>query len=126
MGNPNVTCLSNNQWNGARPVCRYRRCFPWNDHGFANGVRQCTKRNIVGSRCQYYCNAGYMLEGSRQNHCVNHRDMETNGYWSTPVPKCVPVPILIIDPPTSPKIPEPVVLISEPEPVVDEEDLEAP
>uniref|UniRef100_H2ZE23 Sushi domain-containing protein n=1 Tax=Ciona savignyi TaxID=51511 RepID=H2ZE23_CIOSA len=62
------------------PECKPMVCLPTIQQP-ANGGYSCTSSNMVGSRCSFSCNEGYMLSGKRQLICG--RDQKWNGLTPT-------------------------------------------
>ncbi|KAL2301495.1 hypothetical protein Nmel_010881 [Mimus melanotis] len=82
-GPATLQCGSSGAWDGQQPSCAAVRCeaVPWPAEGSVS-CDHAPADLTSGSRCDFQCNEGYVLEGSASTECLPH------GQWSEPVPKC--------------------------------------
>ncbi|KAG9478161.1 sushi repeat-containing protein SRPX2 isoform X1 [Eleutherodactylus coqui] len=92
IGQNSVRCLQNRRWSGYAH-CRRIRCHVL--PAIPNGSYQCTASVYEGSRCDYTCSPGYLIEGDRNRVCME------DGLWSGGEPFCVDVDPPKIQCPTS-------------------------
>ncbi|XP_005049856.1 PREDICTED: E-selectin [Ficedula albicollis] len=82
-GPATLQCGSSGAWDRQQPSCAAVRCEAV--LGPAEGSVSCDHAPadlISGSRCDFQCSEGYVLEGSSSTECL------PQGQWSQPVPKC--------------------------------------
>ncbi|NXU87161.1 LYAM2 protein, partial [Xiphorhynchus elegans] len=80
-GPATLQCGSSGAWDRQQPSCAAVRCeaVSWPEEGFVT----CDPADLTsGSRCEFHCNEGYVLDGPSSTECT------AEGQWSEPVPKC--------------------------------------
>ncbi|XP_063046548.1 sushi repeat-containing protein SRPX2 [Engraulis encrasicolus] len=79
VGRYSVHCMDNRRWSGTG-YCRKIRChvLPVIQYG----TFHCSDSVMVDSRCEYYCNPGYRLEGDHARVC------QDDGSWTGGDPIC--------------------------------------
>ncbi|NXE90951.1 LYAM2 protein, partial [Menura novaehollandiae] len=82
-GPATLQCGSSGAWDKQQPTCAAVRCeaVPWPEEGFVTCDRAPADLTY-GSRCDFQCSEGYVLDGSSSIQCT------AQGRWSEPVPKC--------------------------------------
>ncbi|KAE8584633.1 hypothetical protein XENTR_v10021041 [Xenopus tropicalis] len=80
IGQNSVQCLSNRRWSGIGH-CRRIQCHVLPPIFY--GSYQCSAGVSEGSRCDYSCAPGYVVEGDRSRICME------DGQWSGGEPVCV-------------------------------------
>ncbi|NWY42342.1 LYAM2 protein, partial [Sylvia atricapilla] len=82
-GPATLQCGSSGAWDGQQPSCAAVRCeaVPRPAEGSVSCDRAPAELTS-GSRCDFQCSEGYVLEGSPSTECL------PQGLWSEPVPKC--------------------------------------
>ncbi|KAM4895953.1 E-selectin [Sylvia borin] len=82
-GPATLQCGSSGAWDGQQPTCAAVRCeaVPRPAEGSVSCDRAPAELTS-GSRCDFQCSEGYVLEGSPSTECL------PQGLWSEPVPKC--------------------------------------
>ncbi|ELU05207.1 hypothetical protein CAPTEDRAFT_227166 [Capitella teleta] len=82
LGKSNITCIENQVWSSASPVCMPVECpAPTN---ITNGV-VIAPDIIFMSRIQFSCHSNYRLVGEELGFCTS------NGTWSIDPPLCTPM-----------------------------------
>ena len=62
-------CLPSGKWSGDQPSCKVKTCRPMKPPN--NGYVSCTTRNYqVDTICEFGCNFGYRLLGSKKRMCL--------------------------------------------------------
>ncbi|XP_023787564.1 E-selectin isoform X2 [Cyanistes caeruleus] len=82
-GPATLQCGSSGAWDRQQPTCAAVRCEAVPRP--AEGSVSCDHAPAdltSGSRCDFQCSEGYVLEGSSSTECL------PQGHWSEPVPKC--------------------------------------
>ncbi|NXM76806.1 LYAM2 protein, partial [Serilophus lunatus] len=80
-GPATLQCGSSGAWDRQQPSCAAVRCeaVTWPEEGSVT----CDPAGFIyGSRCDFHCNEGYVLDGPSSIKCT------AQGQWSEPVPKC--------------------------------------
>ncbi|NXP59444.1 LYAM2 protein, partial [Chloropsis cyanopogon] len=82
-GPATLRCGSSGAWDRQQPTCAAVRCeaVPRPAEGSVSCDRAPAELTS-GSRCDFQCSEGYVLEGSSSTECT------AQGQWSEPVPKC--------------------------------------
>ncbi|NXY04063.1 LYAM2 protein, partial [Pteruthius melanotis] len=86
-GLESVHCTSSGVWSAPLAACKAVTCpaLEMPIHGAVNCSHpsvQLTWDLIYGSRCDFQCNEGYVLDGPSSTECM------AQGQWSEPAPKC--------------------------------------
>ncbi|KAM8954121.1 sushi repeat-containing protein SRPX2 [Pelodytes ibericus] len=92
IGQTSVQCLASRRWSG-NAYCRKIQCHVL--PALPHGSYQCSFGVSEGSRCDYSCAPGYLIEGDRSRVCMEDR------LWSGGEPICVDVDPPKIQCPTS-------------------------
>ncbi|KAM4696652.1 sushi repeat-containing protein SRPX2 [Rhinophrynus dorsalis] len=99
IGQSSVQCQSNRRWSGIA-YCRRIQCHVL--PALHYGSYQCSAGVFEGSRCDYTCATGYVMEGDRSRICME------DGLWSGGEPVCVDLdPPKILCPTSRMKVAEP-------------------
>ncbi|XP_027571445.1 E-selectin isoform X1 [Pipra filicauda] len=80
-GPATLQCGSSGAWDRQQPSCAAVRCeaVSWPEEGSVT----CDPADLTyGSRCEFHCNEGYVVDGPSSTECT------AQGQWSEPVPKC--------------------------------------
>ncbi|XP_053807090.1 E-selectin [Vidua chalybeata] len=82
-GPATLQCGSSGAWDRQQPTCAAVRCeaVPRPAEGSVS-CDHAPAELTSGSRCDFQCSEGYVLEGSPSTECT------AQGQWSEPVPKC--------------------------------------
>nr|XP_031361447.1 E-selectin [Lonchura striata domestica] len=82
-GPATLQCGSSGAWDRQQPTCAAVRCeaVPRPAEGSVS-CDHAPAELTSGSRCDFQCDEGYVLEGSPSTECT------AQGQWSEPVPKC--------------------------------------
>ncbi|XP_040560931.1 E-selectin isoform X1 [Gallus gallus] len=93
-GLESVYCTSHGNWSGPLASCTAVRCdaVTWPEEGSVN----CSYADpTYGSRCDFRCREGYVLEGPSSTECM------AQGQWSEPFPKCKAVTCTVLKAPAN-------------------------
>ncbi|XP_050948113.1 E-selectin-like isoform X2 [Labeo rohita] len=81
-------CEAMGHWNDSQPTCEIIKCKPEDVSPPDHASVQCSDPNgnfSYGSQCEYSCEEGYELKGSRTTTCTSTTE------WSSKPPTCEPV-----------------------------------
>ncbi|XP_017671135.1 PREDICTED: L-selectin [Lepidothrix coronata] len=76
-----LQCGASGAWDRQQPSCAAVRCeaVSWPEEGSVT----CDPADLTyGSRCEFHCNEGYVVDGPSSTECT------AQGQWSEPTPKC--------------------------------------
>lgn len=88
-GGLDIDCNSQAEWSDRPPKCRPVVCLPKRKNP-ENGFVSCSLDNRYSSVCTFSCIAGYVIEGSKINTCMDSVPGDEYGDWSDPEPVCTP------------------------------------
>ncbi|KAL0970174.1 hypothetical protein UPYG_G00238360 [Umbra pygmaea] len=84
LGARTLRCTPAQVWNDTFPVCKQVFCGPPPEVAFGDSS-PLSSRSYFGSAVKYSCMNGFTLKKEGSVTC------QADGYWSTPVPECIPV-----------------------------------
>ncbi|XP_051955019.1 E-selectin-like isoform X3 [Xyrauchen texanus] len=76
-------CGANGHWNASQPYCKIVKCKPEDITTPDHGSVQCSNGSFsYDSNCEYSCEEGYKIKGSRTTKCTSTKE------WSSRPPTC--------------------------------------